>query len=225
MSKLFIVGCVLLAVVMAEVISLLQLRASLQSNALYWRERSTQSGELTYLALGDSAAQGIGASNPSKGYVGVIAERLARKTGKTVRVVNISVSGAKIQDVLDKQIPQVKNYHADYVTLEVGANDVVNFDATKFKAAYAQLIPLLPSNTVLSNMPNFGGRISRVNAVLSANKIIAEAAATRNFSVADLYHATKDHESPLNYAADFFHPSNRGYRNWADAFWKVIDRL
>lgn len=204
--------------VLAEIISLLQLRASLTSNATYWHHQAQQSGELTYVALGDSAAQGIGASRPNKGYVGLLAQRLATQTGKSIRVVNLSVSGAKIQDVIDKQVPQLSKYQADFVTIEVGANDVVAFDASAFKARYEALIPLLPANTIVSNMPNFGGRVHRVNAVLAANQIIADAAASRNLHVADLYHYTKSRESPFNYAADFFHPSNRGYRNWADAF-------
>lgn len=218
MSKLVIVGGLVIVLVLAEVISLLQLRASLLSNAAYWRQQTQQSGELTYVALGDSAAQGIGASRPSKGYVGLLAQRLAAQTGKSIRVVNLSVSGAKIQDVIDKQIPQLQHYQADFVTIEIGANDVVAFDAAAFQARYEALVPLLPANTVVSNMPNFGGRIHRVNAVNVANKIIIRAAATRNLQVADLYHYTKSRESPFNYAADFFHPSNRGHRNWADAF-------
>ncbi|MBC7707780.1 SGNH/GDSL hydrolase family protein [Polaromonas sp.] len=225
MSKLAIIGFLFAVLVLAEIISLLQLRSSLTSNATYWKQRSAVMGEITYVALGDSAAQGIGASKPANGYVGIIAERLERKTGKTVRVVNLGVSGAKVQDVIDKQIPQLKNYKPDYVTIEAGANDVVNFNAAKFKASYDQLVPLLPANTVVATMPNFGGRISRDNAVKAANNIVRETAASRGLLVADLYTVTKSHESPFNYAADFFHPNNRGYKNWADAFWTVLNKL
>ena len=209
---------------MAEAISLLQIRASLASYAQYWQQRNTQSGELTYLALGDSAAQGIGASSPENGYVGVIADRLALKTGKSVRVVNLSVSGAKLQDVIDKQIPQVKNYRPDFITIEAGANDIVSFDAVAFETRFNKLIQLLPAGTIVANMPNFGGRVKRVQSVNAANQIIVKATANTNLLVADLYSATKNNESALNYAADFFHPSSRGYKNWANAFWDVLNR-
>ena len=225
MGRLAIIGFLVVILVLAEIISLLQLRSSLTSNAAYWRQLSTQPGELTYVALGDSAAQGIGASRPANGYVGLLADRIVTKTGKTVRVVNLSVSGAKIQDVIKKQLPQLVQYRPDFVTIEIGANDMISFDAQKFKDSFEQLVPLLPANTVVSNMPNFGGRIHRVDAVLAANKIVAAAAKTRNFSVADLYTHTKLHDSPFNYAADFFHPNNRGYRNWADAFWTRLSRV
>ncbi len=225
MSKLALVTFLIVTLVLAEAISLVQIYFSLTSNANYWRERSSQTGELTYVALGDSAAQGIGASRPANGYVGLLAGRLAEKTGKTIRVVNLSVSGAKIKDVIDKQIPQIAGYRPDFVTIEVGANDIVKFDAVSFSSQYNQLITLLPNNTIVSNMPNFGGRIKRDKAVMAANKIIAAAAAKRHLRVADLYSYTKNNESPLNYAADFFHPSNRGYRNWANAFWVNLNSM
>ena len=224
MGKLTIIGFIVVTLILAEVISLLQLRASLTSNTHYWQHRTSLKGELTYVALGDSAAQGIGASRPQNGYVGVIADRLAQQTGKTIRVVNLSVSGAKLQNILDTQIPQLKDYQPDYITIEAGANDIVNFDAVNFKARFNQLAQLLPPKTVVSNMPNFGGRISRDTAVQTANGIIAEAAKANNLRMADLYTATKSHESPLNYAADFFHPSNRGYKNWANSFWDILSK-
>ena len=219
---LAVAGFLIAVLILAEVLSLLQLRSSLTSYAKYWRNRQSTEGQITYLALGDSAAQGIGASQPSKGYVGLIADRLAQKTGKTVRVVNLSVSGAKIKDVLDNQVPQLKDYTPDYVTIEIGANDLVAFDADRFQSEYAQLASVLPANTVVSNMPNFGGRIKRSQAVARANVIVAEQAEQHQLLLADLYTSTKSHETPFNYAADFFHPNNSGYKNWADAFWTVL---
>lgn len=222
---LTVVGFLIVVLVFVEIIGLLQLRASLASYAAYWRERSSQPGEITYVALGDSAAQSIGATRPQKGYVGLLAARLEAQSGQTVRVVNLSVSGAKIRDVIDKQIPQLQNYDPDFVTIEIGANDIVSFEAKKFEADYAELAPLLPKNTVIATMPNFGGRIERTAAVASANQIIIAAAKEPALPVADLYGYTKSRESPLAYAADFFHPNNRGHKNWADAFWAVLQRL
>lgn len=222
---LIIFGFIVLMVIFAEIISLLQLRASLTSNAEYWRDRSAQAGELTYVALGDSAAQGIGASRPENGYVGLLATRLEEKTGKTIRVVNLSATGARIKDVTEKQIPQLKDYDADFITIEIGANDVVHFDEARFNTDYRQLAKLLPKNTVISNMPNFGGRIERSDEVIIANQIISEAGAENSLQVADLYAVTRSRESLFGYAADFFHPNNKGYRNWADAFWDGLKRL
>lgn len=220
-----IVGFLVFLLILAEVLSLLQLRSSLATNAEYWRQRSSQAGELTYVALGDSAAQGIGARQPDKGYVGILSDRLATKTGKSIRVVNLSVSGAKLRDVIDKQIPQLKDYNPDFITVEVGANDVVKYDSEKFAAEFQELSKSLPAKTVVANMPYFGGRISRDNEIKSANKIVDAAAIKNELIVVDLYTYTKEGDTPFNYAADFFHPSNRGYRNWADAFWTKLKDL
>lgn len=222
---LIVVGFLLAILVLAEVFSLLQLRSSLTTNAEYWRQRSSQPGELTYVALGDSAAQGIGARHPGKGYVGVLADRLATKTGKSIRVVNLSVSGARLRDVIDKQVPQLKDYNPDFITVEAGANDVVKYDSDKFGAEFQELTGQLPPKTIVANMPYFGGRISRDNEIKSANKIVDAAAAKNDLMVVDLYTYTKEGDTVFNYAADFFHPSNRGYRNWADAFWTKLKDL
>ena len=212
----------IIALVVAEALSLLQLKSSLTSYAKYWQKQKQLSGQLTYVALGDSTAQGIGASQPNNGYVGLVAARLAQQTGKTVRIVNLSVSGAKLADVLNTQIPQLKNYQPDYVTIEAGANDIVAFDAASFEKEFGQLVGALPAGTVVANMPNFGGRIKKTQEVATANKIITIQTKQANLPMADLYHYTKTRESLRNYAADFFHPSNRGYKNWADAFWAVL---
>ena len=45
---------------------------------VHWRGRGkAQAGSLLYVALGDSAALGIGASSPAAGYVGILADAIA----------------------------------------------------------------------------------------------------------------------------------------------------
>ena len=104
-SKLKIV---LLIIVVAQIIALLWLYLSVGRYKNFWVDKASKSGELTYIALGDSAAQGIGASSPMRGYVGLIAKRLEAKTGKKVKIINVSVTGAKVEDVTRDQIPQIK---------------------------------------------------------------------------------------------------------------------
>ena len=52
-----------------------------------------------WVVLGDSTAQGIGASGHDKGYVGQLHRILEERTGKTWRVLNLSKSGARAADV------------------------------------------------------------------------------------------------------------------------------
>jgi acyl-CoA thioesterase-1 len=205
-----------------EAYNLLRLKHSLVSYATYWDERKADPGQVTYLALGDSAAQSIGASSPERGYVGILASRIQQTTGKTVRVINLSVSGARVGDIMRKQIPQLKNYKPDYVTLDVGANDVNHNDLPIFSGQYQALLDALPKGTIVGNVPYFGGRIRKNGDALKANVVIAKETSSRNIALADLQTVTRDRQNLLNYASDLFHPSNRGYQNWADAYWTVL---
>ncbi len=71
------------------------LNETLPVNSAWWREHAKTEGDLLYVALGDSTAQGIGASRPGNGYVGILADRIRALSGRTVRTVNLSVSGAR----------------------------------------------------------------------------------------------------------------------------------
>jgi hypothetical protein len=69
----------------------------------YWHTQNHRSlGETgpLWVALGDSTAQGLGASHPSAGYVGQAHVELRRRTGVAWRVINLSCCGALTHDVL-----------------------------------------------------------------------------------------------------------------------------
>lgn len=81
------------------------LNETLPVNSAWWREHAKLEGDLLYVALGDSTAQGIGASRPGNGYVGILADRIRALSGRTVRTVNLSVSGARATDLVEHQLP------------------------------------------------------------------------------------------------------------------------
>ena len=176
--------------------------------------------------MGDSAAQGLGASKPDKGYVGLIAARMAEISNEEIRVINLSVSGAKIQDVTSKQLPQLKEFPVEntLITLEIGANEMRAFDEQNFRADMDNLLSQMPKQTVVAEVPYFGGgRFRKYEPhVPVANAIIHELAAKYDFRVAPLYEVTKSRDNLLVYASDLFHPSNKGYRNWYEAFRQAL---
>src|SRR6201987_207685 len=57
-----------------------------------------------WVVLGDSTAQGLGALSPDGGYVGQILAELRRQTAQPWQVLNLSVSGSLIRDVLGNQL-------------------------------------------------------------------------------------------------------------------------
>ena len=220
---LLVVVAVILVAIVAEAIALIHERNSLTSFADYWKQQNvTSKGEFTYVALGDSTAQGIGASKPTNSYTSILAERIAKQTGKKVRFINLSVSGAKIRDVIDKQIPQIAQYKPDLVTIEAGANDIPRFDEKQFAHDFTELAGLLPADTYVSDMPYFGGRISKNREALAASASIYTSVQAHGLRLVHLQNITRDRDSFRDYAADMFHPSSRGYQNWADAFWIEI---
>lgn len=223
MSKAFIIiAAVICGLTLTEVIALVRLKLSVASNDAYWKQRAEEKGELLYVAIGDSAAQGVGASKPYKSYVGVIADRLAAKTGKSVRVVNLSVSGAKVADALQTQIPKLKKLTPDIVTVEIGANDMQSYDEATFEASFKELVSSLPKGSYVSNMPYFGSRAKQRPNAYSASSRIETIISTSDARLVNLQSLTQARDSWRGYAADYFHPNDRAYQNWADAFWREI---
>lgn len=214
----------IVGIVVIELLALLWLLFSVSSYKNYWVSRATESGEITYLALGDSAAQGIGASSPNRGYVGIIAKRIEQKTGKKVRVVNISVTGATIADYLNDQAPKLKDIDADYVTIDIGANDIRTYDESKFRTDFNKMLATLPDGAFVANMPLFNSRPSSTEPAKKASIVAAEELKKfPNLRFVDLQKQTSENTSIFGFAPDLFHPNNLSYKNWADAFWLQIE--
>lgn len=220
-------GLVVLALVLLYIGSLVNLYLQLGRYQRYWNAKNqavAPDDAILYVALGDSAAQGIGATSPAKGYVGLIGNELAKQHNRPVKIVNLSKSGGKVRDVLDTQLPAMKQYAPDKdmrVTIEIGANDTVNFDEQKFTEEVDELMSQLPKQTVVSDIPYFGAsryRSKQAN-VEKANQILQAAAQQHGFTLVPLHAQTKANGRLSTFAADWFHPSNTGYReNWLPVF-------
>ena len=205
-------------------LKLFRLQRSVDTHAQFWSQPRGQAGGLLYVALGDSAAQGIGASSPQRGYVGLIADRFAEATGQPVQIVNLSRSGARIDDVLERQLPLLRQYQPDLITVGIGGNDIRRFDLATLTDRVARLMAALPAGAVVADAPYFmHGRWER-DASAAANAM-SEAARRRRLSVVPLHEALRaEGWSAMftQFAADWFHPNDRGHRVWADAFWATI---
>jgi lysophospholipase L1-like esterase len=173
-----------------------------------------------YVAIGDSAALGIGATSPGGGYVGIVADAIAARTGREVRVRNLSVDGATLDVVLREELPRLAGLEPDVVTLGIGANDVWTFDPRRFREQYERICAALPPQTVVAELPSFSV-LPVAGRARTANRIIHEVADSHGFRVAPLYHVTGVGgllDALLTAAGDLFHPNDRGHGRWADAF-------
>lgn len=215
-----------LATVLATVVGWLAVGAlrvltSVDDYAAYWRRRSVTTGDLLYIALGDSAAQGLGASSPDRGYVGIVADRLAEATGRTVAVVNLSLSGAKVDD-LTRQLAQLEELPPpDLVTLAIGANDAGRTEPARFRALLEDAVARLPAGAFVADVPDFGGG-GRLEAARELAAVAREVVtADGRLRPVALERATRA-MGWSDYARDFFHPGDSGYAIWAGAFWDAI---
>jgi len=102
--------------------------------------------------LGDSTAQGLGAPSPRSGYVGQVLADLRQRTGLHWRVLNLSVSGSLIRDVIHAQLPNLPG-RADLVTCGIGVSDILYTGPGKLFADLRMLIAAVPDGTVLLDSP------------------------------------------------------------------------
>jgi lysophospholipase L1-like esterase len=202
------------------------LNDTLPVHSKWWREQIAVSGEIVYVAIGDSAAQGIGASEPGKSYVGLLAEHIREETKRTVHIINLSISGARVADAVDLQLPKLEKLKPDIITVSVGANDIGAFDPARFERDVRALLTALPRRTLVADVPSFyfpdGER-----KVKAANRIVHRIATANGHIIVPLYRTTHRQGLPralTQVAGDFFHPNDRGYRVWASAFLPLLDR-
>jgi lysophospholipase L1-like esterase len=168
--------------------------------------------------LGDSTAQGIGAPSWDEGYVGQLRRALDDGSAHPWRVVNLSKSGARTDDVLDRQLPALEGMAArpDLVTCAIGANDIVR-RAPGLEDRMLQVIARLPKRAIIATLPQGLGP-ERTEAV---NRAIRAEAPAAGLVVADVWARTGP---PWHgkYAEDRFHPGALGYADWAAAFADVL---
>ena len=175
-----------------------------------------------WVALGDSMTQGIGASDPMHGWVGQLSTRLA-EDGWTHRLVNLSVTGARVGDLVDAQLPVLDAICAGegppaLVTVVIGSNDVVSPRLRGGLAdRFAHMVDRLPDHAVVMNLPNPHREARRVD------NLIRRRAATGEVVLADMRAGGPRGWRGL-LAPDSFHPNDRGYAAMADVVAQALER-
>ncbi|MBC7581620.1 SGNH/GDSL hydrolase family protein [Aeromicrobium sp.] len=186
-------------------------------HAQAWQQHNRQvldgGDEPLWVVLGDSMAQGVGAKHFKDGWVGQLDTRL-KKAGKQYRLLNLSISGARIRDVMDYQLPELEALgdQPELITVLIGSNDMVR---KKYRvnalADFDELLEVLPVGTVIGNI--LGGK----GVPIAMDMRLQRAVQARGLIVADIRRNGPQEWKGL-VAEDFFHPNERGYRILADVF-------
>src|ERR1700728_27530 len=159
--------------------------------AHYWHghnERVAGRDGPLWVVLGDSTAQGLGASSPYGGYVGQVLAGLRERTGQSWQVLNLSKSGSVLGDVIGTQLPRVPA-GADLVTCGVGMNDILYTVPGKLFTDLRELVARAPEGTVLLDLQLPAGVwcvIGRASVpyIARINRVLHQAAAQRGLPVA-----------------------------------------
>ena len=216
------------------------LRADRMEFAAYWAEHNDrllaargsalERGDSTdplWVVLGDSTGQGIGAPGPWNGYVGQTLWQLRRATGTRWQVLNLSVSGALMRDVLVGQVPWLEGERPDLITCGAGANDILYSAPARLLRDLRALLAAVPEGTVMLDLPllnGFWGVVGRMSVpyIGRINRVIVQAATARGLRVAEV---SRHFVPPWTgkFSADNFHPSQDGYRDWSTAIIEALD--
>lgn len=183
--------------------------------AAAWEEHNRRAAAADgplWVVLGDSMAQGIGASAAGHSWAGRLAERL----DPSYRMVNLSHHGARTGDALERQWAMARKLGPiDLVTVMVGSNDLFRRELrrdlpTRFRA----LLDALPADAAVANLPNPAREAREVDALLRDR-------ARSGLVVADMTGSrTTSWRGKL--APDHFHPNDRGYAAIADVWFDAL---
>jgi lysophospholipase L1-like esterase len=174
-----------------------------------------------WVAIGDSMTQGIGASVPEAGWVGQLHERWAAQ-GHSYRLVNLAVTGARVQDVLDHQLPALRRLAAlghepALVTVLIGSNDIFSRQRRgDVVERFEQVLDQLPTGSVVANLPNSQREARAMDA------LVRERVPDGRLRLADMRR-----DGPRTWvgmlAPDWFHPNDKGYTAMADVVDAAVD--
>ena len=136
-----------------------------------------------------------------------------------MRLVNLSATGARVQDVVRFQLPELAALgQPALVTVLVGANDM--FPPARRPGAvpaFAELLSALPSGrSVVGTLPRRNRSARAINALVDA------AAARGEVRIADMRGMTVRSLWGTR-AEDLFHPNERGYAWIAGRFTPAVE--
>lgn len=195
---------------------------------------SPKQKEFIYVALGDSTAEGIGASSPEKSYPALIYKALQREY-KVVQFYNYGKMSVKSRHVLDLQVEKAIRKQPNLITLSVGANDIrfgitIRTFAKQMKEILQKLQRDTFSTIIVSTIPDFSEvprtpqllKVPSAIAIRRYNDVIKSIADELKILYADIF--TKSKEFSEIVAKDGFHPSDTGYALWAESILRVLDK-
>jgi lysophospholipase L1-like esterase len=191
-----------------------------------------------YVALGDSYTIGTAVSSTDSWP----SQLVARLGGRLELVANLGVNGYSTDDLIVAELPALDDLHPEFVTVQIGVNDVVRgvpqatyaanieliLDALLERLAPTRILAVAtPDYTLTPAGSSFGNPAQQSAEIARFNDVLRAAAEARGIAfVPDIYEISRRVASdPLLVAGDGLHPSGAQYALWVDAIQPVVQEL
>ena len=186
-----------------------------------------------FLALGDSFTIGTG-STPAESFAARLVGRWGRK-GCALTLENVAVNGYTSDDVIQLELPSVASFHPTFVTVAVGANDIVQgrsldayresvrriLDTAKASGARVVVLPQ-PDWSRSPCAARFGTQPALAESIARFNAALATEARAKGAEWVDLGPLMLEQASAGMLASDGLHPSSAAYDQWAAELARVL---
>lgn len=192
---------------------------------------------MRYVALGDSYTIGTSIEAVER-WPNQLVERVPRLD----LVANLGVNGYTSADLIDQELPQLDGLNPEFVTLQIGVNDVVQgVSDTQYAGNVSVIMDDLlariapewilcvatPDYTVTPSGGDFGDPAEQSDAIVRVNAIMREACEQRGArfvpEIFEISQGTSEDRSLV--ADDGLHPSGRQYALWVEAIAPVVEEL
>lgn len=194
--------------------------------------------EVRFLALGDSFTIGTG-STPEQSFPARLTARWQAQ-GRTVTLRNLGVNGYTTQNLIDRELPEVRGFGPTVVTLAIGANDIVRgSDADSYRTQVHRIFLAVISDGVLASQivalpqpdwslspaaSSFGAPDTIRATIVEFNGILRDEAVVVGARYVDLFPLMRRQAEAHMIASDGLHPSTEAYDQWAGALEQQIAR-
>lgn len=198
--------------------------------------RYEQSGEEPrILVIGDSTAVGTGASTSSKSVAGLVGGLYPK-----AMIRNRGINGAKVADAI-KQLRDESEKNWDVVIIHIGGNDTLRFtDLNTLRADFRELLALAKTygkevihistgSLGTAKLLPWSTRWIFTLRTRQTRSIFLEEGAQASIHSIDLFREPSNdpfaQEPETYYAADLFHPGDRGYADWFVKIRPVLENV
>ena len=196
-------------------------------------------GTIRYVALGDSYTIGTSVAESAR-WPNQLVEHLAGEVDLQL-VANLGVNGYSSAQLIDLELPQLDALDPDFVTLLIGANDVVRgIPADTYRANLNEIFDLLlerlPANRIVvvsspdyTRTPQgaaFGDPAQQRAQIATFNGIEREIAEARGIAFVDISGVADQADVDADLVAvDGLHPSGTQYSRWTDLIAPMVQDL